>query len=155
MSADKSPAGPPPERRTTATPFLIALVVAVLLIVGVLTWSALRPSDERLNDSAQVQVTIGQYYGALNKGRYADLVANTCAAARSAADFPKEAGFAEARKAVVEREGEAKLDEKGVKNLTVNGDNASAELTVKYEKAGERTEQAKFVREDGKWKKCM
>ncbi|MGC5025655.1 hypothetical protein ACLQ3K_12960 [Tsukamurella sp. DT100] len=154
MSADKAPAGPPPERRTTATPFIIALVVAVVLIGGVLAWNAIRPSDERLSDSAQVQVTIGQYYGALNKGRYADLVANTCAKDRSAADFPKEAGFPDARKAVVEREGEAKLDEKGVKNLTVNGDSASADLTVTYEKAGERTEQAKFVREDGKWKKC-
>lgn len=154
MSADKSPAGPPPERRTTATPFLIALVVAVLLIGGVLTWNAIRPSDERLSDSAQVQVTIGQYYGALNKGRYSDLVANTCAKDRAAADFPKEAGFVDARKAIVEKDGEASLDEKGVKNLTVNGDSASAELTVKYEKAGERTEQAKFVREDGKWKKC-
>lgn len=85
MSAGKTPAGPPPERRTTATPFLIALVVAVLLIGGVLTWNAIRPSDERLSDSAQVQVTIGQYYGALNKGRYADLVANTCAKDRAAA----------------------------------------------------------------------
>ncbi|MGV7591874.1 Rv0361 family membrane protein, partial [Mycobacterium kansasii] len=58
------------------------------------------------------------------------------------------------RKAAVERDGEAKLEEKDVKNLTVNGDSASADLTVRYEKAGERTEQAKFVREDGKWKKC-
>lgn len=154
MSADKAPAGPPPERRTTATPFIIALVVAVVLIGGVLLWSVIRPSGDRLSDSAQVQVTIGQYYGALNKGRYSDLVANTCAKDRAAADFPKEAGFPDARKAAVEREGEAKLDEKDVKNLTVSGDTASAELTVRYEKAGERTEQAKFVREDDKWKKC-
>ncbi len=154
MSADKAPAGPPPERRTTATPFIIALVVAVVLIGGVLLWNVIRPSGDRLSDSAQVQVTIGQYYGALNKGRYSDLVANTCAKDRAAADFPKEAGFPDARKAAVEREGEAKLDEKDVKNLTVSGDTASAELTVRYEKAGERTEQAKFVREDDKWKKC-
>ncbi len=154
MSADKSPVGPPPERSTTATPFLIALVVAVLVIGGILGWNILRPSEERLSDSAQIQVTIGQYYGALNKGRYADLVANTCAKDRAAAEFPKEDGFVDLRKAVVEREGEAKLDEKGVKNLTVTGETASAELTVQYEKAGERTEQAKFVREDGKWKKC-
>lgn len=154
MSADKSPVGPPPERRTTATPFLIAFVVAVLVIGGILGWNVIRPSEERLSDSAQVQVTIGQYYGALNKGRYADLVANACAKDRASAEFPKEAGFVDARKAAVEAEGEASLDEKGVKNLTVTGENASAELTVKYEKAGERTEQAKFVREDGKWKKC-
>ncbi|BDH55503.1 DUF4878 domain-containing protein [Tsukamurella sp. PLM1] len=154
MSADKSPGDVSPGRGTTATPFLIALVIAVLAIGGILTWNAIRPSEERLSDSAQVQVTIGQYYGALNKGRYADYVANTCAKDRAAADFPQEAGFADARKAVVDREGEAKLDEGDVKNLTVHGDTASAELTVTYEKAGERTEQATFVREDGKWKKC-
>ena len=79
-----------------------------MLIGGVLAWNAIRPSDERLSDSAQVQVTIGQYYGALNKGRYSDLIANTCAKDRSAADFPKEAGFPDARKAAVERDGEAR-----------------------------------------------
>ncbi len=154
MSADKTPVGPPPERRTTATPFVVALVVAVVLIGGVLAWNVIRPSEKRLSDSAQIQVTIGRYYGALNNGRYADLVANTCTKDRSAPDFPKEAGFADARRATVEREGEAKLDENDVKNLTVNGDTATADLTVRYAKADERTERATFVREDGKWRKC-
>ncbi|MET9328963.1 hypothetical protein [Tsukamurella sp. NPDC003166] len=152
MSADKSPADPAPDRGTTATPFLIALVVAVLVIGGIIGWNVLRPDP--LSDEAKVQRTIGQYYGALNKGRYSDLVANTCAKDRAAADFPKEAGFVDARKAAVEKDGEAKLDEKDVKDLTVTGDAATAQLIVRYEKAGERTEQAKFVREDGAWKKC-
>lgn len=153
MSADKSP-GEQPARGTTATPFIVALVVAVVLIAGVFIWNAVRPADERINDSGQIAKTVGQYYGALNHGRYADLVANTCAKDRAAADFPQEAGFADARKAVVEREGQVTLDEKGVADVQVTGDSATAKLTLKYEKAGERTEQATFVREDDKWKKC-
>ena len=158
MSADKSPAGPPPERRTTATPFLIALVVAVLLIGGVLAWNAIRPSDQRLSDSAQVQVTIGQYYGALNKGRYSDLVANTCAKDRAAADFPKSAGFEEARKKAVADEGPRKITSgSDFKDLKVDGNAATATLLLTYDKGDDKRKQtvdAKFVREDGKWKMC-
>lgn len=154
MSADKAPGEPSPARQTTAKPFMIALVVAVVLLSAVLTWSYLRPSGDRVNDSGQIAKTVGQYYGALNKGRYADLVANTCAKDREAADFPKEAGFGDARKAAVEREGEVTLDQKGIRDVRVNGDTATADLTLRYEKAGEREEKAKFVKEDDKWKKC-
>ncbi|WP_019201076.1 hypothetical protein [Tsukamurella sp. 1534] len=154
MSADKGTPGEPAARGTTATPFLIALVIAVIAVGGILTWNFIRPADTRVNDSGQIAKTVGQYYGALNKGRYADLVANTCAKDRAAADFPQEAGYADARKAVVEREGEVTLDENGIKDVQVNGDSATAQLTLKYEKAGERKEPATFVREDDKWKKC-
>lgn len=154
MSSGKTPDDQSATQGTTATPFLVALVVAVVAIGGILAWSFLRPADERVNDSGQIAKTVGQYYGALNHGRYADLVANTCAKDRAAGDFPQESGFVDARKAVVEREGQVTLDEKGITDLQVAGDAATAKLTLKYEKAGERTEQAKFVREDGKWKKC-
>ncbi len=135
-------------------PFVVALVVAVVAIGGVLFWNAVRPASKRLSDGAQIQVTIGQYYGALNKGRYADLVANTCAKDRSASSFPPEAGFATARQAADAKDGEVKLDAKDVSKLTVSGDIASATLTLHYAKSGEKTERATFVREDGKWKMC-
>lgn len=154
MSADKGTYDEGDARRTTATPFVIALVIAVVAIGGILTWNVIRPSEERVPDSGQIAQTVGQYYGALNHGRYADLVANTCAKDRAAADFPQEVGFADARKAAVEREGDATLDENGIKNVQVNGDSATADLVVKYAKAPQKSEQAKFVREDDKWKKC-
>ncbi|GAB3131501.1 hypothetical protein GCM10027289_17780 [Tsukamurella serpentis] len=154
MTADKSQGAVNPERGTTATPFIIALVIAVVAIGGILTWTYLRPGEERINDSGQISRTVGQYYGALNHGRYADLVANTCSADRNSPTFPQEAGFADARKAAVEREGQVTLDEKGISDVQVSGDTGTAKLVLKYEKAGERTEQGRFVREDGKWKKC-
>ncbi|CAM4036736.1 MULTISPECIES: Rv0361 family membrane protein [Tsukamurella] len=154
MTADKDTPDQADERGTTAKPFLIALIIAVIAIGGILSWNIVRPSEQRVPDSGQIAQTVGQYYGALNHGRYADLVANTCAKDRAAADFPQEAGFADARKAAVEREGDAVLDENGIKNVQVNGDNATADLVIKYSKIPEKTEQAKFVREDDKWKKC-
>lgn len=140
------------ESGVSPTPFLIALVLAVVAIGAVLAWNLIRPSNDRLTDSAQVQRTIGQYYGALNKGRYADLVANTCTKDR--AKLPAEAGFSGARKAAVEREGEVTLGQDDVTDLTVSGDTAKATLTLRYAKAGDKTEKASFVREGGKWKKC-
>ncbi|MFC7754328.1 hypothetical protein ACFQW5_15405 [Tsukamurella soli] len=88
----KASQGRPAERGgggLSAAPFVVALVVAVVGIGGVLLWNTVRPAKDRLNDPAQIQVTIGQYYGALNKGRYADLVANTCAKDRQAPSFPR------------------------------------------------------------------
>ncbi|WP_344998627.1 hypothetical protein [Tsukamurella soli] len=153
----KASQGRPAERGgggLSAAPFVVALVVAVVGIGGVLLWNTVRPAKDRLNDPAQIQVTIGQYYGALNKGRYADLVANTCAKDRQAPSFPPEKGFADARKAAVDKDGDVKLDAGDVTKLTVSGDTATANLVLHYAKLGEQTQHAKFVREGGKWKMC-
>lgn len=141
-----------------AGPFVIALAVAVLILVGVVAVNMLS-ADEEPTDSVQIQKTAGQYYGALNNGRYQDLVDNTCKKNREAADFPKSAGFEEARQQAVKAEGERKIASgDDFKNLVVDGNRASARITLTYDKGDpKRTAivDATFVREDGKWKMCL
>jgi hypothetical protein len=142
----------------SALPFMVALGAAVLVIAGVFAFQFLGHGNSGLSDSAQIQRTAGQYYGALNKGRYQDLVANTCAAKRAASDFPKSAGFEDAQRRAVEADGERNIAAgSDFKDLKVDGDTATARITLTYDKGEpKRTEtvDAKFVREDGKWKMC-
>ena len=155
MVGDKKGAG---QSGGSPVPFMIALGVTVLVIAGVFAFNYFGSADKPLSDSAQIQRTVGQYYGAMNNGRYQDLVANTCAKDRAAADFPKSAGFEEARKKAVADEGPRKITSgSDFKDLKVDGNAATATLLLTYDKGDDKRKQtvdAKFVREDGKWKMC-
>lgn len=136
---------PDDQDRPTATPFLLALVIIVVVITGIFV---VNRSDGD-GDPEQIGRAVVAQNDALQRQDYAAFLASTCAAQHGTEDEV----LARQRDSAAQR-GERYVD--GASNVNVDGDTATA--TVRYhfgENADtEATVDMSFVREDGSWKVC-
>ncbi|MDA4109943.1 lumazine-binding protein [Mycolicibacterium holsaticum] len=138
---------PTPADRPTMTPFLAALGVFVLVVVGIALFNLL--GDDEPSAEAQVaRAAVGQN-DALQRQSYADFGSYTCAAERGT-----EADLLAGQRNSVDSRGERFVDD--VTDVTVQGDRASAKVTYHFDKApdAKTSVNMNFVREDGAWKVC-
>jgi hypothetical protein len=147
MAAESDPYTGRPSDRPTATPFLIALVVIVLVVIGI--WVAnLFEGDDPTPEQLIGRAAAAQN-DALQRENYADFTAYTCRAERGTG--PE----------VLARQRNSSADQgarfiDGVSDVAVDGDRATATVTYHFDKAEDDKIQVPttFVREDGAWKVC-
>jgi hypothetical protein len=136
-----------PSDRPTAAPFLIALTVIVLVVIGIVAVNFF-DSDE-LTDSQLIGRAAAAQNDAIQRLDYADFQTYTCRAQQGS-----EAQFTSAQQDSASRNGARIID--GVSGVDIDGDRATATVTYHFD----RDEDAKtpvpttFVREDGAWKVC-
>lgn len=145
--ADSEPYAGRPSDRPTATPFLVALVIIVLVVIGI--WLVnLVEGDDPTPEQLIGQAAVAQN-DALQRESYPDFTAYTCRA-----EHGSEAQVLERQRDSKNENGARYID--GVSDVSVDGDRATATVTYHFEK----TEDDKFgvpttfVKEDGAWKVC-
>lgn len=136
-----------PVDRPTAAPFLGALAIIVVVVIGIWLFN-LRDGDAN-NDVQQVGRAVVGQNDALQRQNYHDFQTYTCRAQQA-----NEAEILSWQRDSVAKHGERYVD--GVGNVAINGDHATANVTFHFGNAPETTSGAEisFVREDGAWKVC-
>ena len=138
---------PTPADRPTATPFLaaLAIIVIVVIAIGLLNFFG---DDELPADQQVARAAVGQN-DALQRRNYADFRGYTCAA-----EHANEADILAQQSDSVAQHGERFVDD--VTGVAVDGDRATAKVTYHFDKAPDTKTgvETTFMREDGAWKVC-
>lgn len=138
---------PPASDRPTATPFLaaLAIIVLVVIVIGLLNFTG----DSEVPDDQQVaRAAVGQN-DALQRRSYADFRGYTCGAEQGT-----ESDVLAAQQESTDLRGARFVDD--VTDVAIDGDKATAKVTYYFDKAEDdkTTVDMSFVREDGAWKVC-
>lgn len=132
---------------TTAGPFLGALVIIVMVVIGV--WLLNAFSSDELVDDQQIGLSVVAQNDALQRQDYADFRAYTCPELHGT-----ESEVLAGQRDSVAKRGERFVD--GTTVVAVDGDQATAEVT--YHFAGNPDAKAKvevrLERQGGTWKVC-
>lgn len=156
MSDDKpaDAAGDEPEKipeeiedKPTIAPFVGALAIVVLIVIGMFVVDALG-GDDLTPQQLVSRAVIGQN-DALQRQDYAAFRDFTCAAAQG-----DEASVMAAQRDSVEKNGERFVDD--VADVRIDGDQATAAVTYGFDKSRDdkKTSDVSLVKEDGSWKSC-
>jgi hypothetical protein len=133
--------------RPTATPFLAALAIIVLVVIaiGLLNLSG---DDEPPADQQVARAAVGQN-DALQRQSYADFRGYTCRAEEGS-----EGDVLAQQRDSVAKNGERFVDD--ITDVKIDGDRATAKVTYHFDKAPDTKTgvEMTFVREDGAWKVC-
>ncbi len=138
---------PDDQDRPTATPFLVALAIIVLVVIAIGLLNIFghnqRPADQEVARAA-----VGQN-DALQRQNYGDFRDYTCVAQQN--DETKV--IAEQRDSTAQR-GDRFVDD--VTDVRIDGDRATAKVTYHFAKApdAKTAVEMAFVREGGAWKVC-
>jgi hypothetical protein len=137
---------PDPDRPTMA-PFLGALAVIVLVVIGIVVFNAFGGSDPTPDQSVRLAV-VGQN-DAMQRQSYQDFRTYTCRG-----DQGSESEFLARQRDSATKSGARSIQE--VSNIRVDGDKATADVTYTFAKTAENTSgsEVTVVREDGAWKVC-
>ncbi len=135
----------PPDRPTMA-PFLGALVIIVLVVIGIVVFN--RSDGDAGPDQDVSRAVVGQN-DALQRQSYADFRDYTCRAKQGS-----EAEFLARQRDSVAKDGERYVD--GVRDVRIDGDRAIVNVTYHFDKTADRPfgSELTVVREDGTWKVC-
>jgi hypothetical protein len=127
-------------------PFLGALVIIVLVVIGIVVFN--RSDDDAAPDQDVSRAVVGQN-DALQRQSYADFRDYTCRAKQG-----NEAEFVARQQDSVAKDGERYVD--GVRDVRVDGDRAIVNVTYHFDKTPDRPvgSELTVVREDGTWKVC-
>ncbi len=138
---------PTPADRPTATPFLAALAIIVIVVIAIGLVNLF--GDDELTPEQQVVRAAVAQNDALQKENYADFRNNTCRTEQGT-----EAEVIAGQRDSVAQRGRRLIDD--VTNVVVDGDRATAKVTYQFDKAPDvKTDvETAFVREDGAWKVC-
>lgn len=135
------------EDRPTALPFLAALVVIVIVVIGI--WAVNffegdEPTDEQLIGRAAVAQN-----DAIQRRDYAAFQAYTCRD-----EWGSEPEFVAAQEESSQQRGDRFID--GLTAVTVDGDRATGSVTYHFDRTPDTKTpvETTFVREDGAWKVC-
>ncbi|NMO03594.1 hypothetical protein HH308_20470 [Gordonia sp. TBRC 11910] len=142
-------------RKGSLWPFAAAVIVVVLAVGGVVLSNVLRPSDNRVSDSAQVQYAINDSYTARNSLDYGKYRSAMCAQVVNAADFPTEQVFVADNQRSRDTFGKILIPE--ISDVVVDGGRATAQVHWHFEKKGSDTPTVTptvVVREGDEWKVC-
>lgn len=138
---------PTPADRPTATPFLaaLAIIVIVVIAIGLLNFFG---DDELPADQQVARAAVG-HNDALQRRNYVDFRDYTCAAEQG-----DETDILARQSDSVAKNGERFVDD--VTDVAVDGDRATANVTYHFDKAPDTKTgvETTFVREDGAWKVC-
>lgn len=137
---------PDPDRPTIA-PFLGALAIIVLVVIGIVVFHAL--GDDGPTPEQDVNRAAVAQNDALQRANYADFVTFTCAAERGT-----EADVLARQRDSVAKKGERYVD--GFADVRIDGDRATAAVTYHFDEAPDDSVRVDmtFVREGGAWKVC-
>jgi hypothetical protein len=137
---------PPPERPTIA-PFVGALAVFVIVVIGIVLFNVLGTQQTTPGDQV-ARAAVGQN-DALQRQDYADFGKFTCRA-----DLGTEADVIARQRDSVAKNGERYVDD--VPTIRVDGDHASATVKYHFDKTAETPFESEvtFIKEDGAWKVC-
>ncbi|MGF7120047.1 hypothetical protein [Rhodococcus sp. AG1013] len=127
--------------RTTAKPFILAVSIVAILMIGIIVSALLRPAEESRSDADRINASVSDFVRASNNDD-ADAI-----------DHMVCQGFAEERSPIAGREGEIKIEE--VTNAAVNGTAATADVRIDAgDGKGAATSTWQFVHGDGIWLVC-
>jgi hypothetical protein len=136
-----------PADSQTATPFLaaLAIIVIVVIAIGLLNFF---DDDELPADRQVARAAVGQN-DALQRQSYADFRGHTCRDQQAS-----EAETLGGQRNSVAAHGERFVDD--VTDVKIDGDRATAKVTYHFDKAPDTKTgvETTFVREDGAWKVC-
>jgi hypothetical protein len=132
--------------RPTMAPFLGALAIIVLVVIGIIAFNAFGGDKPRPED---VGVAVVGQNDALQRMNYSDYRKYTCLAHQG-----KEAEVLAQQRDSVTKNGQRFVDD--VTAITIDGDNATAVVKYHFDKTPGTTSggELKFAREDGTWKVC-
>ncbi|MCT7658671.1 Rv0361 family membrane protein [Mycobacterium deserti] len=139
---------PPAADRPTATPFLAALAIIVLVVITIGLLNLFGGEDELPADRQVARAAVGQN-DALQRGNYADYRGYTCAA-----EHGTETDVLAGQRESVDKLGDRYVDD--VTDVAIDGDRATAKVTYHFDRAPDdrKAVEMSFVREDGAWKVC-
>lgn len=139
MSDEPAPVDDP--RRTTAKPFILAVSIVAILMIGIVVSAMLRPAEEGRSEAEQLNASASDFVRASNND-------DAQAVDRMICD-----GFAEDRSPIAGREGEIRIEE--LTNAVVDGTDATADVRINAgDDKGATTSTWKFVQGDGRWLVC-
>lgn len=139
MSDEHAPGDDPP--RTTAGPFLLAVSIVAIVMIGIVVSAILRPADESRTDAEQLNASASDFVRASNNDDDEALDRMVCD------------GFADDRSPIAGREGEIRVEE--VTNTAVDADTATADVRIDAaDGKGSETSTWQFVRSGGRWLVC-
>lgn len=139
---------PEPEAdRPTIAPFVGALVVVVLIVIGIVVANSFN-GDGPTPEQDVSRAVVGQN-DAMQRQNFSGFREFTCRAQQGT-----EADFLGRQRDSVAKNGERYVD--GVRNVRVDGDQAAADATYHFDKTPDTTSvtELAIVREDGAWKVC-
>ncbi|MFD5808071.1 Rv0361 family membrane protein [Rhodococcus aetherivorans] len=140
MAAERAPEPDPDETdRSSATPFLAALAIIVVLVVGVFVAQLVSPSDSSTSGTELVVRTVDDYVRAHNAGD------------APAQDRLRCDGLPADRAPLAGVAGEVQLE--GVENVETDGDRGTADVRARFD-GNEQTSTWQFVRIDDVWRVC-
>jgi hypothetical protein len=128
-------------------PFLGALAIIVLVIIGVGLFSIFR--GDGLSEEQRVgRAAVGQN-DALQRANYADFRAYTCRAQQA-----NEGDVLDRQRRLLEQRGHRSVED--VTNVMIDGDTATAIVMYQFDKVPDTSSGSEiaFAREDGAWKVC-
>jgi hypothetical protein len=137
---------PEPDRPTIA-PFLGALAVIAIVVIGIVLFNVFGSQHTTPGDQV-AQAAVAQN-DALQRQDYAAFRNVTCRAEQGL-----EADFLARQRDSVAKDGERYLDD--VTDIRIDGDRASATVTYHFDKTVETKtpSELNFAKEDGAWKVC-
>jgi hypothetical protein len=146
-SSEASDASDWPADRPTLAPFLGALAIILLVVIGIVAFSVFGGSDTTPDQQLRGAV-VGQN-DALQRQHYADFRGFTCRANQRS-----EADVLAGQRDSIAKSGERYVDE--VSDIRIAGDRAAVKVTYHFDKTPDTTSSAEvtLVREDGAWKVC-
>jgi hypothetical protein len=132
--------------RPTIAPFLGALAIIVIVVIGIVMFNAFGDDPPRPED---VGVAVVGQNDALQRMNYADYLRYTCRAHQG-----READVLAQQRDSVAKNGQRYVDD--VTAITIDGDGATAVVKYHFDKTVDTTSggELRFVREDGAWKVC-
>ena len=139
-----------PSDRPTMAPFIGALIVIIVVVVGVFVLNAVgvvggdRPSPDR-----DVRIAVVGQNDGLQRLDYARFQSFTCKA-----QYSTEADVIGKQRDSVVKNGQRYIDE--VSDIRIDGDRATATVTTHFDKTPDQKPKAQvtLLREDGAWKVC-
>jgi hypothetical protein len=143
---ESEPVPEPQPDRPTIAPFLGALAIIVLVVIGIVAFNAFGDDRPRPED---VGVAVVGQNDALQRMNYADYLKYTCRSHQG-----KEADVIAQQRDSVAKNGQRYVDD--VTAIRIDGDRASAVVTYHFDRTVDTTSggDLNFVREDGAWKVC-
>jgi hypothetical protein len=137
----------PDPDRPTLVPFLGALAVIVIVVIGIVVFNAY--GAHGVSTDKQIRQAIVGQNDAMQRMNYADYQRYTCRAKQG-----KEADVLAAQRDSVVKKGQRYVDD--VTSVKADGDHATAVVTYHFDKTVDTTSgsELSFAREDGTWKVC-
>ena len=139
MTDQHEPAEDP--SRTTAKPFLLAVSIVAIVMIGIIVSALMRPADENRTEADRLNASATDFVRASNNNDDEATDRMTCDA------------FADDRSPLAGREGEVTVE--ALSNAQVNGNDATAEVRISADDGkGATTSTWQFVQGDGRWLVC-